>query len=179
MRIQVGLPAMGAATAASRVAGLTGILLVGLVGSFSALGATNSIAESDNCLEMMQGLDARVPELLIVLVDLPADDSELGLTERLGPSQRTDATVPHLYLTPRVESMLDNVFDDAANDSRFMILESSERSDKQSKRDSSFPPIAEESEDHSTLPGLEETGMLQEGAPALPRFQRHMYRTDI
>jgi hypothetical protein len=75
--------------------------------------------------------------------------------------------------------MLDNVFDDVANDSRSTILESTERSDSQSKRDSSFPPVAEESEDHSTLPGLEETGLSQEGAPVLPRFQRQMYRTDI
>jgi hypothetical protein len=179
MRLQEALPFMGAATATSRGAGLTGMLLVGLVWSFSALGATNSIAEHDNCLDKLQGMDARVPELLIVLVDLPGDNSELGLTEPLGPSQPADTTIPHLYLTHRVESMLDDVFDDEANDSNSLILASEEGSETQPESDASFPPIAEESEEHSALPGLEESGISQEGTPALPRFQRQMYRTDI
>ena len=176
MRLQEGLPFMGAAT--SRGAGLSGILLVGLIWSFSALGATNSIAGNENCLDKLQGMDTQVPELLIVLVDLPGDDSELGLTDPLGPSQPADTTVPHLYLTHRVESMLDDVFADD-DDSNSLILESEEGSETQPESDTSFPPIAEESEEHSTLPGLEESGMSREGARALPRFQRQMYRTDI
>jgi hypothetical protein len=157
-----------------RAAGLTGILLICAAWSVSANGAANSIADRTDSYENLQNLEAPTAELLIKLVDLPSDNSDLGLTETLEPAKSSDdSSVPFLYLTPRVESILSGVFDADSTDSDTII------SDSEEIGDSSFPPIAEENAEHSSLPGLEESAISKADERAMPRFQHRMYRTDI
>ena len=105
-------PIGGTKTTMGRAAGLAGILLLGAAWSVSANGATNSIADLADAYENLQDLKAPNAELLINLVDLPGGNSDLGLTETLEPAEPSiDSSVPFLYLTPRVESILNGVFD--------------------------------------------------------------------
>ena len=173
-------PIRGTKTTTGRSAGLAGVLLISAAWSVSAYGAANSIADCADGYENLQNLDAPTVELLINLVDLPADSGDLGLSETLEPAMPADhSSVPFLYLTPRVESILNGVFDAESADSDTIISDSQERSDAEAIGDSSFPPIAEENADHSSLPGLEESEMSREDTRAMPRFQHQMYRTDI
>jgi hypothetical protein len=176
MNTESACPIKGTKTT-GRTTALAGILLVGAAWSMSANSAANSIADS---YEKHQNLDTPTIELLIDLVDLPSDKSDLGLTETLEPAEPSgDSSVPFLYLTPRVESMLSGVFDEESTDSHSIIADSQDRSDTEEIGDSPFPPIAEGNADRSTLPGLEETEISKDDVRAMPRFQHHMYRTDI
>jgi hypothetical protein len=173
-------PLRGTNTTMGRAAGLAGILLISAAWSVSANGAANSIADCADAYGSLQDLEAPTAELLIKLVDLPSDNSDLGLTENLEPAESSnDSSVPFLYLTPRVESMLSGVFDAESADSDEIIPDSQERSDAEAIGDSSFPPIAEGNADRSSLPGLEENEISKDDARAMPRFQHQMYRTDI
>jgi len=170
----------GTKTTTGRAAGLAGILLIGAAWSVSANGAANSIADHANAYENLQDLKAPNAQLLINLVDLPGDNSDLGLSETLEPTEASiDSSVPFLYLTPRVESILSGVFDAETTDFDEIFSASQERRDAEAIGDSSFPPIAEGNADRSSLPGLEESEISKEDVREMPRFQHHMYRTDI
>jgi hypothetical protein len=155
-------------------------MLIGAAWSVSANGAANSIADRANSYENLRDLTVPTVELLINLVDLPGDNSDLGLTETLEPAElANDSSVPFLYLTPRVESILNDVFDAEPTDSDEIISASQERRDAEAIGNSSFPPFAEENADRSSLPGLEESDISKKDVRAMPRFQHQMYRTDI
>ena len=173
-------PIGGTRMTTARAAGLAGIFLIGAAWSVSANAAANSIAEGANAYENLQDLKAPKAELLINLVDLPADNNDLGLTETLQLAEPSiDSSVPFLYLTPRVESILNGVFEAESTDFDEIISDSNERRDAEAIGDSSFPPFAEGNADRSSLPGLEESEISKEDVRAMPRFQHQMYRTDI
>jgi hypothetical protein len=173
-------PIRGTKRTTGRAVGLAGVLLIGAAWSVSANSAAHSIADCTEACENLQDLGTPTAELLIKLVDWPSENSDMGLTENLEPAESSnDSSVPFLYLTPRVESILSGVFDAESTDSDSIISDSQERRDAEEIGDSSFPPVAEENADRSSLPGLEESEISKEDVRAIPRFQRHMYRTDI
>lgn len=180
MKIHKASEYRGFATTISRAASLTGIFVLGFAWSVAANGAANSVTDCDNEFATLENFGTPAVELLINLVDLPDDDTDLGRPKPTEASEPTDrSTIPYLYLTPRVESILSDVFDNDAGNSKLIILDSQEHGDVDTAGNYSFPPIVEGNGDHSILPDLEEADLPNDSARMMPRFQRHMYRTDI
>jgi len=179
MTARTALPSGEVAPLVRQATGLAGVLLLVCGWSATALAATSP---TSNCWEIsrnLQSLETPVVELSIMLVDLPEAEVEMGLIDAREPigSIGSDSTAPLLFLTPRVASMLREVFDDV-NDAEANDGQAVRPANADLKRDSTLPPIAEGSTDQSSLPSLEDA----ESPPriqTIPRFQRPMYRTDI
>lgn len=158
---------------------VSGIVMLVCGWSAAALGATGSNGNCQDISNNLKSLQIPAVELSITLVDLPDTSVELGLLEPKGPvdavESTSDSTAPLLFLTPRVASMLREVFED------MNVLDDETvgtAANNVGKRETTFPPIAEGSADKSLLPILEDS---ESRAPeqTIPRFQRPMYRTDI
>jgi hypothetical protein len=128
-----------------------------------ALGATNSVADCD---EFSNGIAESSSEFIVSLVDLPQKSAELGLAEPMDSSESSaDSTAPFLYLTPRVATMLREIFAEDA-------------SDDATDRKSLLPPVARGSDDNPPLTELQEANP-GDGSDGKLRFRPRMYRTDI
>ena len=161
----------------SHTAKIIGVLLLGCGWSVSTLGATYLQEEDCNeVIDVLQGTETALIALSIDRVDLPGDADELDLVESLNTAE---STVPVLYLTPRVASILRNVFYENSADADALEQTPDPNAIVDAQRDSPLPPLAEGSADRQTFPRLEESEFSKESAPTLPRFQRTMYRTDI
>jgi hypothetical protein len=143
-----------------RAALLAACLLVG----WSASGAAApSVLHDDE--SNMAGPQLVTGDYTLEIADLMGGDEQ-------SPEARDEpGKVPYLYLTPRVATILENVFGaDAA--------EAAETADAPAIQDeeeaSSTSPVAENVERSLApqTPSFEHSGIL-------PRFQRQMYRTDI
>lgn len=133
----------------------------------AAFGANNPIAPCDHVARDLQSLEVTVNDLSID-IDLVPGPVENSLADALEASSLPqDTTAPMLYLTPRVATILEAVFDSTAT-----------------APDSE--PDGEEGEARDDLSN-DSHGAQQKSAPVtvidkdafLPRFQRHMYRKDI
>jgi len=179
MATDTALPARDIGPRASGSVGLAGILLLGCGWSVTAMGATSLLVDCQDIGQSLQGLEAPAIALSISLVDLPANNTSLGLAEPIDAAGAApNATVPYLYLTSRVESMLREVFADDAPDQDETRWQELDQQDSGTKQDTAVPPVAEGHAEHPSLPALRETE-LSDTINMMPRFQRPMYRTDI
>jgi len=154
MQDNSGLPWTAAGIASS-------ILLCGL--SVGALGATNSVVD---CQEYGNGIAESSSAFIVSLVDLQQKSAELGLAEPMDASESSaDSSAPFLYLTPRVATMLREIF---AEDARDGVTD----------RKSLLPPVARGSDDNPPLTNLQKANP-GDGPDGKLRFRPRMYRTDI
>ena len=111
------------------------------------------------------------------MVDLTDDDSAIGLERPIEEAfNAEEAIAPLLYLAPRVESILDDVFH-----------EGSDKSDLGAAQKTSHAPMADIGDTGDMGDSIDEPAVQQspdaenalEVQPALMRIQREMYRTDI
>jgi|GEM_PF-4824972 len=181
MTVHTALPSGEVAPLVRQATGLAGILMLVCGWSATALAATGP---NNNCQEIsknLRSLETPVVELSITLVDLPGTDVEMGMInvrEPIGSSgTASDSTAPLLFLTPRVVSMLREIFDDVS-DAETRDGPIGAPAIVSPRRESTLPPIAEGNTDQSLLPSLEEAA-VPTPIQAIPRFQRPMYRTDI
>ncbi len=114
-------------------------------------------------------------ELSVSVVDLTDDDSAIGLERSIDEGADAEGSIaPLLYLAPRVESILDDVFH-----------EGSDKTDSAAAaQKTSLAPMADmgdigDNVDEPTVPQSPEVENALEVQPALMRIQREMYRTDI
>ena len=111
-------------------------------------------------------------ELSVSVVDLTDDDSDIGLERSIDQAANAEESIaPLLYLAPRVESILDDVFH-----------EGSDKTDNAaSAQKTSLAPMADTGDkvDESAVPQSPDVENALEVQPALMRIQREMYRTDI
>ena len=179
MALHNALLAKDIALTAGHIASLAGIVLLGCTVTVTALGATQS---AENCKDIsisLKSLDTPEAGLSITLVDLPSNDAELGLVEPLDADEiASTATVPFLFLTPRVESMLREVFDDETPNENAVNRRSESHTMGGATRVAPLPRIAEGSTDQPHLSSLQETDITA-ADESIPRFQHSMYRTDI
>lgn len=143
-------------------------LIVGLGLSSSALGAT---AVPVQCERNPSFFDKTMDdgELTVSTVDLSQSETQADFNrvadERRG--EEADAKLaPLLYLAPRVESILEDVFTEP---------EPAEESESEAK--DAIAPVAESSPAQEDLKSEGQAPLDVE--PALLRIQREMYRTDI
>ena len=129
----------------------------------AALGATSSLVPCDQVARDLTSLDVTVAALSVDLVDHVTTEPKPGSFESIDAnSDTTDTMAPLLYLTPRVASILRDVFEPAT---AIQPLDSDE--------DLQTSPVAE-SVDESRSAAAEDENEIN-----LPRFQRQMFRTDI
>jgi len=139
--------------------------------SASALSATTTEIECDSVIRDLKRLQVSVEALSVRHVDhvsIEPDPSGIELLHAQDASSETVA--PFLYLTPRVATLLRDIFD-ATREIR----------DQDGFREISSSPIAEYDRVSEILEILDDAGPA---APAndeidLPLFQQRMFRTDI
>ena len=172
-------PSRAIAPTTGYIASVVGSVLLGCGVTVTALGATQLVGNCNDISVSLTSLDTPAAALSVTLVDLPGNDAQLGLAEPMDEDERTStATVPFLYLTPRVESMLREVFDDEKRDEDAVNWQAESSAIGGSKTNAPLPPIAEGNTDQKHLPGLHESD-LSNADETIPHFQRPMYRTDI
>jgi hypothetical protein len=148
-------------------AAVGGISLVLAAWSAPGLAAAHTAVDCDQVPHDLQSLD--IGQLAVEAVDL-ADVSEAPETS----DDLTESVSPLLFLTPRVASILQDVFGDS---------DEAEPAAKQEIR----PAPAAERPKPAASPVVDNAGSAELAAPSgmyehaaiLPRFQRQMYRTDI
>jgi hypothetical protein len=128
--------------------------------SSTALGATSSLVPCDQVARDLTSLEVAVDALSVDLVDHVATELEPGSFE--AESDATDTMAPLLYLTPRVATILRDVFAPAA---------ASQALDTEEEIQTS--PVADSDDETISVDAAEEREI------DLPRFQRQMFRTDI
>ncbi len=158
-----------------KVFGTAVALLLGVGWSATTLAATSPVVNCHSIDQELQTLDAETTRLSVNLVDLPENGSEIGLIETI--DKEPGESVPHLYLAPRVTSMLREVFEENEPVDRDWDLV--KPNDDGVKRDASLPPVAGGNTKQKTMPALDDDDLAKESDQSMPRFQRAMYRTDI
>jgi len=142
---------------------LVATILMGSGWSTGALGATTTEEECD-ALRNLQRLEAPAEALSASQVDHVSIDADASSIESLEASSASSETgAPFLYLTPRVASVLRDIFD-ATRDEQVREISSS--------------PIAE-TEDINDFSEFMDESPVVESEAGLPLLQRQMYRTDI
>jgi len=147
-----------------------------------AFGATHSVASCKDIDSSLQNLDKSATSLTYSLVDLSTSDTELGLTDSLDLEKSDDITiesaVPLLFLTPRVTSMLRDVFESDSGDQETAAWPSILSDTRETQSESSLTPVVEDRATKPSWPDINDSTDT-DGGEAVPRFQRRMYRTDI
>ena len=141
-------------------AALAATLVLSVGWSSTALGATSSLVPCDQVARDLTSLDVAVDALSVNLVDHVTTELEPGSFET--ESDATDTLAPLLYLTPRVATILRDVFAPATENQALDVEEEIQTS-----------PLADSDDEKSPVDAAEEREI------ALPRFQRQMFRTDI
>ncbi|MEX2123083.1 MAG: hypothetical protein WD795_04255 [Woeseia sp.] len=149
-------------------AALTGVSLLLLGWTSSGLAAAHVDASGNQAVRDLQSL--QVGSLTVEAVDL-ADVSESPEES----DELTEALAPLLFLTPRVASILEDVFGDIEN-MKQAATGADQPAAETDKPDTATSPVADNVD---SAPTAEPVSPLYENAAILPRFQRQMYRTDI
>lgn len=157
-----------------RIAGLTAILALCAGWSASALSATTTSIECDDLIRDLRSLEIPAEPLSVTKVEhvsIEPISSDIELLDAQSASSETAA--PFLFLTPRVASVLRDIFDI-----------SHELRDPDVNSEPSSSPIAE-TVDSERIPDISELleqtdpGGTADNAINLPLFQQRMFRTDI
>ncbi len=154
-----------------RIAGLAAIVTLCAGWSASALGATTTTTECDDLIRDLRGLEIPVEAFSVKTVDhvsIEPIPSDIELLDAQNASSETVA--PFLFLTPRVASVLKDIFD-----------VSRALADQDVSSETSSSPIAETDRipDISELLDRSDPAGAADDAIDLPRFQQRMFRTDI
>ncbi len=152
---------------------LMAALIAGVGWGASALAATTNKADCDAHVRPADVLESPLAALSIIPVDHVSIEVENSAIDDLETDQPvSDRAAPYLYLTPRVASVLRDIFDFARDD---VELET------EAQEDSVSSPLAEAEDEIDT------TKFRYEALPSpaaddehdLPLLQRQMFRTDI
>lgn len=126
------------------------------------------------------GCDKTAQDLRSLRVDDALRIESVDLSDVAGSSEDTaddltESVAPLLFLTPRVASILQDVFGDsdaAATDASAVEVETA----GPTREDAASSPVVDNAASGRAQPAA---SPMYENAAILPRFQRQMYRTDI
>jgi len=151
-----------------------GALLLAAASLASA--ASSSIGDCGRMARHLQSLDVDHEALSLAGVEHMVVDEQRNFDVPPGaPILDADVVSPVLRLTPRVASILREVFGSEI----IVTVEDAGTADDTTEDASSTPPLARE-ESAAPPPGAAAPGLRDDsGHRYMPRFQRHMYRTDI
>lgn len=176
------LPQRPSGLALRRVA-LLAVVWAGVPGA-PAMAAPCSGDDCENVARVLHSTEIAAHYMTIRIVDIGEPESAAPSAGTTGP---TESMAPLLFLTPRVTSILEDVFNDS--DALQLTADTGEDADHAVVGRVDELSAAPENDARPTSPvagteiragAAEPYGPLSlEGAPALPKFQRQMYRTDI
>ena len=150
-------------------AALTALSLLAAAWSAPGHAAAHLDVGCDRVAKDFETLDSG--SLEIQVVDLSdVSDSSPGDTDDL-----TKSVAPFLFLTPRVTSILQDVFGDSGKPAAAPETKAAVAEEAQATAPSASPVVDNASTSEFTGP----VSPLYENGAILPRFQRQMYRTDI
>lgn len=129
--------------------------------------AAHAAVGCDRTARDLQSLD--VEPLRVEVVDLSDVSGSPDSSDNL-----TESVAPLLFLTPRVATILQDVFGDSDGAGR-VGKATAAKAQPQQQRPASSPVVDNASSEDRAEPVLP----MYEHAAILPRFQRQMYRTDI
>lgn len=147
------------------------LLSLALSASMGAFAASDTLTDCDRMGRELRSLTVSAGTLATEVVDLSVGSDKEGLPGDFDPSEPdTEIQSPVLYLTPRLDTIVRDVFGAVAVDNE---TSPSAVDDKPSLTDTEVAPrpLA----DSATEPGDTDA----ERHVSTPRFQRQMYRTDI
>jgi hypothetical protein len=152
----------------------TGVFLLAALFSHSAMAATDNFIDCDRLASNLRSLDVPADEIsgadtTHVVV---ADSTELAA--RL-ETENNDAAAPVLLLTPRVATILREVFKASTPGDADKAVTAGETGAE--KPTASSPPLV--NAPSAVLPDSSLGAERTENSRYVPRFQRQMYRTDI
>ena len=167
------LPHAISGTAGSRILGaaLAGAALATLCfGPRTAAAAASAIEDNDRIVAELRSLEVKAESLSLDMTDPATDDDQGDLDTPL----ETDPVAPVLRLTPRVATILREVFGPdvlAAPEADAVADETGQASESPGKTS----PLASETAPATAAPDISDA----RSNFYVPRFQRQMYRTDI
>lgn len=149
---------------------LAGIVLLGSGWGAAALGASSADAGCDELSRDLQRLDITMETLEIDAVDhMPTGPDVVNAEPLDGVTTSDGPAAPVLYLTPRVATILREVFGTSVDDDAETV--------------DAAAPVADDAEieGESDIDSTEKTApvTLIDQSEELPRFQRQMFRKDI
>jgi hypothetical protein len=152
---------------------LTAVVIASAGWGASALGATTNKADCDAYSSPAEILESPLAALSINPVDHVTIDAENSAIDELETDQADrESAAPFLYLTPRVASVLRDIFDFARDDQSL---------DSEAEEDAVSSPLAEVEDDANgkinRYEALPQPAIEEEHD--LPLLQRQMFRTDI
>ena len=149
---------------------LAGALILSLGLNAAAFGASNMGDECDHKSFMRPAADT--DELALSVVDLTNTKDEAAISAPPESVSDEASPAPLLFLTPRVESIVDDVFAEGVN----QLTEDSE-----ADAPSGMTPLADSIDEPVTAPAADPIDDTQplDLRHLLPSIQRQMYRTDI
>ena len=152
-----------------------GLALLAAAWSPPGLAAAHAAVGCDRSAQALKSL--AVDSLRIEVVDL-SDALSNALSDVSGSPESSDnlteSVAPLLFLTPRVASILEDVFGDS--DGARQVAKPPVKADPEPRKPASSPVVDNASAEDRTEPAA---SPMYEHAASLPRFQRQMYRTDI
>jgi hypothetical protein len=153
------------------LAGLAATLAMCAGWSASAFAAATTSVECDDMARDLKSLQIPVEALSVATVDhvsIEPISSDIEFLDAESASNETAA--PFLFLTPRVASVLRDIFE-----------VSRELPDKEATTETPSSPVAESERipDISELLDQTDPASAADGEITLPRFQQRMFRTDI
>jgi hypothetical protein len=147
-------------------AAVGGVVLLAAAWSSPGLAAAHAAIGCDRVAEDLRSLN--VDSLTVEVVDLSDVSASPENSDNL-----TESVAPLLFLTPRVATILQDVFDDS--DRAKPIADPVLATDSPKKQETAASPVVDNAGAERAEPSLP----MYEHAAILPRFQRQMYRTDI
>lgn len=141
------------------------LALLATAWSSPGLAAARTSVGCDKVTQDLHSLD--IDRLAIEVVDLSDESEAPGKADELA-----DSVAPLLFLTPRVATILADVFGDS--DETGAVKDSKADPEERKTAEPATSPVV----DNASAPDMDAAPMY-ENAAILPRFQRQMYRTDI
>lgn len=145
------------------------ILAIG--GPATSFAASDTSSDCDRLGRDLQSLAVETDSLATEIVDLAVGSDPAAIAGKFdAPPADTGSQAPMLYLAPRLDSIVRDVFDAVAIDGD-SAQPAPQKPTSDLEAEVAHPPLA----DSATEP--HDDGAEQQQVP--PRFQRQMYRTDI
>ncbi|HLU06576.1 MAG TPA: hypothetical protein VKZ91_08470 [Woeseiaceae bacterium] len=144
------------------------VALLAMAWASPGLAAARTSVGCDKVAQELQSLD--IDTLTIEVVDLSDVSQSPERSDELA-----DSVAPLLFLTPRVATILEDVFSDSVEPEAVEHEKITQARETKDAKPATSPVV-----DNANAPDMDASASpMYENAAILPRFQRQMYRTDI
>jgi len=147
---------------------LAGVVCLGLATTGSALAANTPVVPCDEVARDLRSLTVARSDLSVSINDSGSIQDNTNTDSVDADAATEDPTAPMLYLTPRVATILETVFDNDAESHAGENSGDSADATDDGQRNESF----ESQQKSAPVTAIDKDAVV-------PQFQRHMFRKDI